>query len=79
MENYHPINWEEISVLGRARGQGKLLLKESLHIQMTHAEEHFNRDRGCTAEEHFNWDRGWTAEEQFNRDRGWRSQFAGLH
>ena len=46
MENYHPINWEEISVLGRARGQWELLLKEALHIQMTHAEEQFKQDRG---------------------------------
>ena len=67
MENYHPNNWEETSVLGRARGQGELLPKEALHIQMTPAKEHFNRDKG------------WTAEEQFNQDRGWRSQFAGLH
>ena len=31
-ENHHPINWEETSVLDRARGQGELLLKEALHI-----------------------------------------------
>jgi len=33
-------------VLDRARGQGELLLKEALHIQMTPAEECFNRDKG---------------------------------
>ena len=33
---------------GQVRGQGdqELLLKEALHIQMTHAEELFNWDRG---------------------------------
>ena len=31
-ENHHPINWEETSVLDRARGQRKLLLKEALHM-----------------------------------------------
>jgi len=36
-ESHHPINWEETSVLGRAGGQGELLLKEALHIQMTPA------------------------------------------
>ena len=45
-ENHHPINLEEISLLDRAKRQGELLLKEALHIQMTPAEEHFNRDRG---------------------------------
>ena len=29
----------------RARGQGELLLKEALHIQMTPAEECFNWDK----------------------------------
>jgi len=38
----HPISWKETSVLNRARGQGELVLKEALHIQMTPAEEHFN-------------------------------------
>ena len=36
-ESHHPINWEETSVLGRAGGQGELLLKKALHIQMTPA------------------------------------------
>jgi len=34
------------SVLGRARGQAELLLKEALHIQMTSAEEHFSQKKG---------------------------------
>ena len=42
----HPINWEVTSVLGGARGQGELLLKEALHKQMTPVEERFNQDRG---------------------------------
>ena len=42
-ENHHPINWEETSVLDR---ELHVLLKEALHIQMTPAEERFNRDRG---------------------------------
>jgi len=45
-KNHHPINWEETSVLDRVRGQGKLLHKEALHMQMTPAEECFNKDRG---------------------------------
>ena len=44
-ENYHPIHWEETTVLDHDRGQ-KLLVKEALHIQMTPSEEHFNRDGG---------------------------------
>jgi len=36
----------ETSMLDRARGQGELLLKEALHIQMTPAEECFNWDKG---------------------------------
>jgi len=50
-------------VLDTARGQGELLLKEALHIQMTTAEEHFSRDRGlenpgllnCIDEETGSW------------------------
>ena len=45
-ENHHPIRWEETSVVDRARRQGELLLKEALHIQMTPAEDRFNRDGG---------------------------------
>ena len=33
-------------MLDRVRGQGKLQLKEALHMQMTPAEECFNQDRG---------------------------------
>ena len=42
----HPINWDEMSVMAHARGQGELLLKEAIHIQMTPAEDRFNRDGG---------------------------------
>jgi len=45
-ENHHHINWEETTVLDRVRGQGKLQLKEALHMEMTPAEECFNQDRG---------------------------------
>ena len=45
-ENHHPINWEQTSVLDRARGQVELLLREALHIQMTSAEGCFDWDRG---------------------------------
>ena len=44
-ENYHPIHWEETTVLDHDRGQ-ELLVKEALHIQMTPSEERFNRDGG---------------------------------
>jgi len=33
-------------MLDRTRGQGELLLKEALHIQMTLAEECFNWNKG---------------------------------
>ena len=39
--NHNPIHWEETTVLDRGRGQ-ELLVKESLHIQMTPSDEHFN-------------------------------------
>ena len=45
-ENHHPINWEETSVVDRARRHGELMLKEALHIQMTPAGDRFNRDGG---------------------------------
>ena len=44
-ENHHLIHWEETTVLNHGRGQ-ELLVKEALHIQITPAEEHFNRDEG---------------------------------
>ena len=44
--HHHPINWDEMSVMAHARGQGELLLKEAIHIQMTPAEDRFNRDGG---------------------------------
>ena len=37
-ENHHPINWEETSVLDRARGQGGLLLKEALYMSANFSE-----------------------------------------
>lgn len=46
MKNHRTINWEETSVLDRARRQGELLLKEAQHIQMTPAVESFNQDTG---------------------------------
>ena len=45
-ENQHPIKWEETEIVDQARGPKELLLKEALHIQMTPAEERFNRDAG---------------------------------
>ena len=44
MGNYHPIYWEETTVLDHGRGQ-ELLVKEALYIHMTPS-EHFNRDGG---------------------------------
>ena len=44
-ENHHLIHWNETTVLDHGRGQ-ELLVKETLHIQMTPSEEHFNRDGG---------------------------------
>ena len=44
-ENHHAIDWEETTVLDHGRGQ-ELLVKETLHIQMTPSEECFNRDGG---------------------------------
>ena len=40
-DHYHPIHWEETTVLDHGRGQ-ELLVKEALHIQMTPVEERFN-------------------------------------
>ena len=40
-ENYHAINWEDKSVQGQETR--RLLLKEVLKVQVTPAEEHFNR------------------------------------
>ena len=45
-ENQHPIKWEETEIVDQARRPKELLLKEALHIQMTPAEERFNRDAG---------------------------------
>ena len=40
VENHHPINWEETSVLGRARGKGEL----QHEVGTEHTD--YNRDRG---------------------------------
>ena len=42
-ENHHPIHCEETTILDHGRG-GELLVNKALHIQMTPAEESFNRD-----------------------------------
>ena len=44
--HHYPINWDEMRVMAHARGQGELLLKEAIHIQMTPAEDRFNKDGG---------------------------------
>jgi len=44
-ENYHPIHWEETTGLDHGRGQ-ELLVKDTLHIQMTAPEESINQDGG---------------------------------
>ena len=40
------IHWEETTVIGPRGRRQELLVKEALHIQMTPAEERFNRDGG---------------------------------
>ena len=45
LENHHPIDLEEATVLDHGRRQ-ELLVKEALHIQMTPSEECFNWDGG---------------------------------
>ena len=49
-ENHHPINWEETSVLDRAKGQGEplLIMKKAMHIQMTPAEQRFKHISPCS-------------------------------
>ena len=42
----HSVRWEETLVLGQGKRPTELLLKETLHIQVIPAEEHFNRDEG---------------------------------
>ena len=46
MHGEHSNDWEGASVIDRARRSRELMLKEALHIQMTPAEERFNRDGG---------------------------------
>ena len=42
--NHHPIKWEEVSVIDRARTAKELLVKEAIHIQLNHPS--LNRDGG---------------------------------
>ena len=44
-ENSHSIDWEEMSVLDKARGLD-LLMKEALHIRMAPADKCINKDGG---------------------------------
>ena len=44
--SHHPINWNDTSVVDRARRPEELLLKEAIHIQNTPAGESLNRDGG---------------------------------
>ena len=57
-------------MLDRAKGQGKLLLKEVLHIQMTPADECFNLDRGLEVPG------CWTA--LMSRQEGWSTRHRPL-
>ena len=43
LEKHHPIKWEDISVVDQARRPKELMLKEALHIQLTHFEEWLNQ------------------------------------
>ena len=45
-DNQHSINWQEASIIDRARRHKELLLKEALHIHMTPADQHLNREGG---------------------------------
>ena len=42
--NHHPIKWEEVSVIDRARTAKELLVKEAIHIRLNHPS--LNRDEG---------------------------------
>ena len=42
--NHHPIQWEEVSVIDRARTAKELLVKEAIHIRLNHPS--LNRDGG---------------------------------
>ena len=42
--NHHPIKWEEVSVVDRARTAKELLMKETIHIRLNHPS--LNRDEG---------------------------------
>ena len=42
--NHHPIKWEEVSVIDRARTAKELLVKEAIHIRLNHPS--LNRDGG---------------------------------
>ena len=45
-KDHHTIKWEETTVVDMARHPRKLLLKETIHIQITPAEECLNSDTG---------------------------------
>ena len=36
LKNYHPIKWEEVSVVDRAKTAKELLVKEAIHIWLSH-------------------------------------------
>ena len=46
LENYHPVKWEEDSVIDHASRSGELLVKEALCIHLTSGCEHFKEDEG---------------------------------
>ena len=45
-KDQHSMRWEEATVVDKANHPEELPLKEALHIHMSPAEEHPNRDTG---------------------------------
>ena len=45
-DNDHSISWKEASIIDWARRYTKLQLKETLHIHMTHSDQHLDREGG---------------------------------
>ena len=45
-KDHHSIKWKETTVVDMARHPKKLLLEDTIHIQMTPTEEHLYRDTG---------------------------------
>ena len=43
-KDHHAIKWDETTVVDMAKHPRELLLKEAIHLQITPAEERFNRD-----------------------------------